>query len=288
MVVRQRIRRLVGAPITLAFALHCAWLTTAQPLRAGIDLGRPFHPDQCLLAEGWAEARRRAAPDDPRGHRVWLEAQLCRGLDDDDARALDTAVAGFAPIVAAQPSDFFAHFYRAQALRRRFPLWDETAAAFSRALAAADQADLGAARDELHRLTTQQLDEVQQLLDLHRREVDTQRALLRGGDLRGVAFGEALLLIAQCGPEDLATARRLLDARLALAAEPLLASYYRAELWRGVLPSDKLVRLYRSAMSRLCDRPDAEDRRRCDVARWRAEGMRRTEADIPAAKGGRS
>jgi len=188
---------------------------------------------------------------------------------------LEAALRAFRERLADEPADFFARLYFAEAMRRRYPLADETLRAFERAEAVlrGSGSNVGAANDALVAHVRSQLAAStahrEQFLPLLR----ARSSQLKRGALSHAQLIDLLTLLPQTGPSGIDRARAILDDELARRFDVALDSFYRAEIFRGIAPREKLHDLYRSAETALCDAPEKAPLNECERARWRLEQL---------------
>jgi hypothetical protein len=202
---------------------------------------------------------------------------LCRGLERDDPWALEAALDAFRSQLSSAPNDFFAQLYVVEAMRRRYPLADETLAAFERAQATLAVADVGAARPAL----SAHLRETLAGLQAHRKQFlpllrARTAALQKHVSLPAVQLIDLLTLLPQTGPAGMDRASAILETELTRAPDVALDTFYRAEISRGRESPRVVARLYRDAAAALCAAARAPPLNECQRARWRLEQLETT------------
>jgi hypothetical protein len=218
---------------------------------------------------------------DAQARELVAEGLLCRGIVRDDPWALAAAIGAFETLIAAHPGDFFAQLYRAEALRRRFPLADESEVAFERAREVLTTADVGAARPALEAHVRESLDAVRLYREQYSPMLKEREAALAQGTLSAAELIELLTLLPQTGPSGVNRASAILEAQLGRQQSELLATFYRAEIFRGIRAAAELAPLYSSAATSACAHRSMQIAHECQRARWRLHQLE----DQPAARG---
>ena len=266
--VRRRLRWRVLTCVSVG--LLCGGWVTA---RASLTYSNPFHPDQCEIALASGEQALVRNSQDARATEIVAEALLCRGLERDDPWALQAAIAAFRARLSSQPDDFFSQLYYAEALRRRFPLADETPVAFKRAHTTLATADVGAARAALNAYLIDALADVNSNREQFLPVLRARAASLEQGPLAPAQLIDLLTLLAQTGPRGVDHALAILDAQVSRQPDAALDTFYRAEILRGRESQGALVRLYQSAEAAVCEATRATPLNECQRSRWRLEQL---------------
>jgi hypothetical protein len=253
-------------------ALLFSAVAAAGDGRAAYSFRSPFNPEECGRAIAAAHVELARRPSDSAARQLLGEGQLCEGLQDDPG-ALDAAIQTLDAVAAAAPSDFFAQLDLADALRKRFPLSNETEAAMRKVRALAHTADLGAARGEILHYVRDNLAAVEEERARTLPVLEGWEAV--GSDAQGALSSRLLVelvgVLALTGPDGLARAGRMLEAYLHRHPGDGIATLYRAEVLRGRIDVSATRSLYQEAIKQLCpgEAARSDSRAACLLARWR-------------------
>jgi hypothetical protein len=237
--------------------------------QGGNTFRSPFNAAQCERAVAFAQQRLRREPASARARLILAEGHLCRGLDDDPW-ALEEAIGQLGEILADDPANFAAQLDLAEALRRRFPLSEETEQALLRAQYLLRTSDVGAAHPTLlqHLVET-----TAAVADRRARTMSSLAVAQAEFDPNSSTAGDLSLLVsllAQTGPHGLQRADEILTAYLARRPDDIRAQFYRAEVQRGRIQPVLLRPVYAVAAVSLCDvRAGLTTRAECSVAQLR-------------------
>jgi hypothetical protein len=233
------------------------------PTRA-YSYATPFHPTQSHAAiEAGCKALNRD-PSSQRARMILAEGFLCVGLQDD-MWALDAAISLLGRIVAEEPSNLFARLDLADALRRRYPLSDAAHDALVMVDGRLDDADVGAARDQLRQYVRQNIGGIEAAWSVVTDwpTASGEPIAIGAQPLSLGALAKATQL-ALTGPSAAAEVRAALEAHLRRLPNDPLASLLNAELSLGRAPRETVYGLYQKAKEELCG--DARYATQCDLA----------------------
>jgi hypothetical protein len=258
-----------GARVAAAGALVLSRLATAAWGDPAYSFRNPFHPEQCERAARFAESRLERRPEDQRARHVLAEALLCCGLRDD-VWSLDATITLLEGIAAERPDDFFVQLQLFDALRKRFPLANETEEALLRVRRLLAHSALGSARPAL----AQYAAENAEALAHHKAWAMPRLAALEAAAHAGTCTGQDLFdhasLLALTGPQGLRRAAQLIDACTQTHGENGLAALARAEVTAGSASRTRAAELYADVEQRLCGaEATAAERGQCPLARYR-------------------
>ena len=261
---RRAARRAAAAWSTLVLAfVEPAWA------QHGEDFRSPFNPAQCQRAVAFGQHLIQRDPSSARARLILAEGHLCRGLDDNPW-ALDEAISRLHEISVSDPTNFNVQLELAEALRKRFPLSEDTEQALLRARDLLRSADVGAARPALAQYLAQTTTAV---ADRRARTVSNVAVAQAEFNLSSVAASDLSLLVsllAQTGPLGLQRAEEILAAYLARYPDDARAQFDRAEVQRGRVSPAVLRAHYAATAVRLCDASaGASTTAECSVARLR-------------------
>ena len=260
---RPRCARTAAGALLLSMLATPSWGDPAYSFR------NPFHPEQCERALRFAEGELALRPGDQRAQHVLAEALLCCALRDD-VWSLDATFTLLKGIAAERPDDFFVQLQLFDALRKRFPLANETQEALLRVRRLLADSGLGSARPALAHYVA----ENGAALARHKAWAAPRLAALEAAAQAGQCAPQDVFdhasLLALAGLRGLKRAEQVIDSCTQTHGENGLAALARAEVGAGRVSRARAAQLYAEVERRLCAADaTAEERGQCPLARYR-------------------